>query len=87
VRHCAAEYRNPNDRRFHAQPDACPVCEPQVSAPAEELHHWLTMGLAVAIKGLGGYQLACDAGNAEAVRRLRERKRRGDKRSGSFRCS
>ena len=76
---CAAEYHNPHDRRFHAQPNACPVCGPQISAPAEEVRHWLTMGLAVAIKGLGGYHLACDAGNAEAVRRLRERKRRGDK--------
>ena len=76
---CEAEYHNPDDRRFHAQPNACPVCGPQISAPAEEVRHWLTMGLAVAIKGLGGYHLACDAGNAEAVRRLRERKRRGDK--------
>jgi hydrogenase maturation protein HypF len=76
---CEAEYHNPHDRRFHAQPNACPVCGPQISAPAEEVRHWLTMGLAVAIKGLGGYHLACDAGNAEAVRRLRERKRRGGK--------
>jgi hydrogenase maturation protein HypF len=76
---CTAEYHNPRDRRFHAQPNACPVCGPQISAPAEEVRHWLTIGLAVAIKGLGGYHLACDAGNADAVRRLRERKRRGDK--------
>jgi hydrogenase maturation protein HypF len=76
---CEAEYHNPDDRRFHAQPSAWPVCGPQISAPAEEVRHWLTLGLAVAMRGLGGYRLACDAGNAGAVRRLRERKRRGDK--------
>jgi len=76
---CEEEYHDPNDRRFHAQPNACPACGPQISASAEEVRHWLSMGMAVAIKGLGGYHLACDAGKPEAVRRLRERKRRGDK--------
>ena len=76
---CSAEYHDPDDRRFHAQPNACPVCGPQISAPLEEVREWLQIGMTVAIKGIGGYHLACDARNAEAVRRLRERKRRGDK--------
>jgi len=76
---CEAEYHDPDDRRFHAQPNACPVCGPQISAPISEVREWLSDGAIVAIKGLGGYHLACDATNHGAVERLRERKRRGNK--------
>jgi hydrogenase maturation protein HypF len=76
---CEAEYGDASDRRFHAQPNACPVCGPQISAPLAAVQDWLRNGQVVAIKGLGGYHLACDAANGAAVRRLRERKRRGDK--------
>ncbi len=91
---CAAEYRDPRDRRFHAQPVACPQCGPQVwfeteglegeNAPhgAEALRlaqQWLRAGRILAIKGLGGFHLACDATNAETVRELRRRKLRVDK--------
>jgi hydrogenase maturation protein HypF len=76
---CRAEYENPADRRFHAQPNACPVCGPSLNLPLEQVRGLLRDGRIVAIKGLGGFHLACNAEDDGAVRRLRERKRRSDK--------
>ncbi|HBY97211.1 MAG TPA: carbamoyltransferase HypF [Chloroflexi bacterium] len=84
---CQAEYDNPLDRRFHAQPNACPVCGPQVRLldstgraplpdPITEAARRLAGGAVLAIKGLGGYHLACDACNTLAVDRLRRCKYR-----------
>jgi hydrogenase maturation protein HypF len=87
---CDAEYRDPADRRFHAEPVACPACGPRLAwqpttAPAavateqaalEEAVRALLEGAIVAVKGLGGYHLACDATSDAAVARLRDRKRR-----------
>jgi len=88
---CQAEYENPLDRRFHAQPNACPKCGPKVElvdnqgkrvagsdalASASQL---LKRGKIVAVKGLGGFLLACDASNEAAVKTLRERKGRPSK--------
>ena len=73
---CRREYEDPLDRRFHAEPIACPVCGPQLSMPLEEAAAVLDGGGILAVKGLGGYHLACDAGDEETVARLRARKHR-----------
>ncbi len=73
---CRREYLDPLDRRFHAQPVACPACGPQLTTSLAEAVTELQAGQIVALKGLGGYQLACDARSDDAVVRLRERKHR-----------
>lgn len=76
---CAAEYADPASRRFHAEAIACPLCGPRLSHGIEEIAVEIAAGKIVALKGLGGYQLLCDARDDEAVRRLRQRKRREQK--------
>jgi hydrogenase maturation protein HypF len=76
---CAAEYGDPADRRFHAEPVACAVCGPRLSAPIADIIGALVREEIVAIKGLGGFQLACDALSDSACSRLRDRKRRSNK--------
>ncbi|MEU3778231.1 carbamoyltransferase HypF [Streptomyces sp. NPDC032472] len=89
---CAREYADPADRRFHAQPVACPACGPRLrllvgsppreaagADPVAEARRLLAGGAVLAVKGLGGYHLACDAAHPGAVAELRRRKGRGDK--------
>lgn len=87
---CRAEYLDPRDRRFHAEPIACPSCGPRLSLtaasgdivpgdPIASAGAALRAGAIVAVKGLGGFHLACDATSSDAVGALRERKRRDAK--------
>lgn len=88
---CAREYHDPADRRFHAQPVCCPDCGPTLTyrdlagatmtgeSALRRARRLLTDGGILAVKGIGGYHLACDAADERAVAELRARKRRGDK--------
>ena len=76
---CRREYEDPSNRRFHAEPIACPACGPKLSMPLDVAVAFLAGGAVVAVKGLGGWHLACDAANEEAVARLRARKHREEK--------
>ncbi len=87
---CAAEYHDPRDRRYHAQPNACPACGPRLTLldaggsplpgdPLELAGEALREGRLLAVKGLGGYHLCCDATSSATVAELRRRKRRDEK--------
>jgi hydrogenase maturation protein HypF len=76
---CRSEYEDPSDRRFHAEPIACPACGPKLSMPLAKAAVALCEGKIVALKGVGGFHLACDALDDAAVARLRQRKERDQK--------
>jgi hydrogenase maturation protein HypF len=87
---CQREYDDPDNRRFHAQPNACPNCGPQITLvyrngipiqgdAIQNTIQLLKQGYIIAIKGIGGFHLACDARNDSAVSTLRERKHREEK--------
>lgn len=76
---CARDYRDSNSRRFHAETIACPKCGPRLEHDPATIVAAIRAGSIVAVKGIGGYHLICDAGNESAVAKLRRRKRRDAK--------
>ena len=89
---CEKEYKDPSNRRFHAQPNACPVCGPHITLytsdkkfvsekeqALKDTINLLKQGKILAIKGIGGFHLVCDATNDKAIKTLRKRKKRGEK--------
>ncbi|MGH2928170.1 MAG: Sua5/YciO/YrdC/YwlC family protein, partial [Solirubrobacteraceae bacterium] len=99
---CQAEYDDPNDRRFHAQPNACPACGPSLKLldasggrapatgsadPLRAAAAALSDGAILAVKGIGGFHLACRADSKDAVARLRARKHREDKPFALMACN
>lgn len=89
---CQAEYTNPLDRRYHAQPISCPTCGPSLTLKSKlgeilatnedaikNLAHYIKEGYIVAMKGMGGFHLMCDATRDSVVEKLRERKHRPTK--------
>ncbi|MCX8034524.1 MAG: carbamoyltransferase HypF [Thermodesulfovibrio sp.] len=89
---CLQEYKDPGNRRFHAQPNACPKCGPEIKLfirfkeglkelkdPIKETIRLIKEGKIVAIRGLGGFHLCCDAKNSQVIEELRRRKRRSNK--------
>ena len=75
-RDCARDYADPANRRFHAEPIACPRCGPKLNVEIDAVAACMRDGGIVALKGLGGFHLVCDARNEEAVAKLRRRKAR-----------
>ncbi len=76
---CRADYENPLNRRFHAEPVACTACGPKLSHSIADIAQAIRAGKIVALKGIGGFHLLCDAENASAIATLRQRKARDEK--------
>ncbi len=76
---CFKDYTDPDNRRYHAQPTACASCGPALSASINDIAQALLDGKIIALKGLGGYQLLCNARNQQAINTLRQRKNRAAK--------
>lgn len=76
---CERDYRDPCNRRYHAQPTACNQCGPALSLSINDIAKKIRQGEIIALKGLGGYQLICDAYNQESIKKLRDRKNRDAK--------